>query len=66
MKLKTLKNIAYDCGDSKLVREIELKQEAIKWIKTFKKHAQPKLSYYFKLFFNITEDDLKETTENST
>ena len=56
-ELKTLKDIEkeyYDCDDFAL----DLKQEAIKWVKAFQL-TDPAISEAFIDFFNLTEEDLK-------
>ena len=65
MKLKTLKDLQEDPSNMRhcnwVVSSLDLKQEAIKWVKKFTKQGihqwEMKL---FKEFHNITKEDLKE------
>ena len=62
--MKTLKDMEFDLTDkvddytSSGVFSNELKQEAIKWVKD-EDMLSPSAKAGFKLFFNITEEDLK-------
>lgn len=70
MELKTLKDFTDDLGTCNLSAS-ELKQEAIKWVKEFRKQSIDQLDCphgrdtagakmsAFMYFFNITEEDLK-------
>jgi len=62
-ELKTLKDLmkpAHCRNYAMLIKAGEIKAEAVKWVKAFeKKNCTPP----FKEFFNITEDDLKETED---
>ena len=68
-ELKTLKDIDFITtyvdleGENKrkFIGERELKQEAIKWIKSYGDYAgKESAKYFIKTFFNITKEDLKE------
>ena len=68
MKLKTLKDISSSCmlrGEKCCIPDyvIELKKEAIKWVKELRRKTGTtgRIDYRlsFKEFFNITEEDLK-------
>ena len=71
-ELKTLKDISYwmkepphNSDDTKIVFEKELRQEAIKWIKSYRTGNNDETNFHFneiwwiKHFFNITEEELK-------
>ena len=58
MKLKTLKDLERKANPD-FVYSKELKTEAIKWVKEFKKRKMKMCGFDFKRFFNITEKDLK-------
>ena len=61
MKLKTLKDIPITCKDNHLYHN-ELKAEAIKWVKHYRKRkcrGDKHKAEGFKHFFNITEEDLE-------
>jgi len=69
-ELKTLKDIeswvlGYPRNDEKGVISLDLKKEAIKWVKEetiigFTRYEADKLKSWIKHFFNLTEEDLKE------
>ncbi len=74
MKLKTLKDFGGHISDNSfcdckqyshnnhLVRIKDLKKEAIKWVKNCRCNRQGQVCQgciRFKIFFNITEEDLK-------
>jgi hypothetical protein len=65
MKLKTLKDLIWYEGCRYDLSTMEsftwkLKQEAIKWVKEFEKdEGAPQAAFWFKNFFNLTEEDLK-------
>ena len=61
-KLKTLKDLRYIEFQEDILERV--KQEAIKWVKEPNEHGIPLIKYFkaedwLKLFFNITEEDLK-------
>lgn len=70
-KLKTLKDIEFTKGDNPKKRKkvefaikLNLKKEAIKWVKHLEERGKKKYGKdfkpmkFFKYFFNITEEDL--------
>ena len=69
-KLKTLKDfetwkiqsLSEEKG-GRPIDEEELKAEAIKWVKVFRKIEYPPELEVFMSFFNITEEDLEEVKQ---
>ena len=67
MKLKTLEDLdAIDLSDEipelardRFISSIQLKNEAIKWVKEFEEAGELMTTYDFKEFHNITSEDLK-------
>ena len=66
MKLKTLKDLKDKFWDERkdrgYISEEELRAEAVKWVKYWKKIPEDDLSaeLFVKYFFDITEEDLEE------
>ena len=60
MELKTLKDLNLACGEDidDAVYIDELKAEAIKWVKHWKKYSYNNKADAIMEFFNITEEDL--------
>ena len=71
MKLKTLKDLDWllwrdkkdvDSMEDELIHIQELKAEAVKWVKVYRKDGNSlskQIAEEFMEFFNITEEDLK-------
>ena len=59
MKLKTLKDIEKSEKDYDFVFSLELKQEAIKWVKEMENYELINWEENFKEFHNITKEDLE-------
>jgi len=55
-ELKTLKDCGIDVGTHLVIR-----QEAIKWVKYYEDDKKGLMRECFMEFFNITEEDLKES-----
>ena len=67
-ELKTLKELggvpfALMPGE-RIVYENTLKQEAIKWVKELRKIHSSVAAHEFMTFFNITEEELKDATND--
>ena len=66
-KLKTLKDLTHQVIDQAgneevkrfgLVEDVELRKEAIKWVKEGSKSSLTAWRYMYMKFFNITEEEL--------
>jgi len=59
-KLKTLKDIELSDNYNQEQNKNELREEAIKWVKSLSNDERFDWRLTFKHFFNITEEELKD------